>query len=124
MRVTSERRKSVNAKKKHSHTASDDWRLTPSQIRELKSRLKDTRDPTRFVIVSRFSPKFVLYYNVSDDTYAMNDISAAIFEGKHLEEELRRRIQEVAMPEPPRYVNASRRIFSRLGSALTVSGDS
>lgn len=51
--------------------------MTPSQIRELKSRLKDARDPTRFAIVSRFSRKFVLYYNVSDDTYAMNDISAA-----------------------------------------------
>ncbi len=84
-------KKSANAQKKRVPAASDDWCLTPSQIRELKSRLKDVRDPTRFVIVSRFSRKFVLYYNVSDDTYATNDISAAtLFKRRHAAEAVRK----------------------------------
>ncbi len=83
-------KKSANARKR-ADTESDDWRLTPSQIRELKSRLKDTRDPTRFVIVSRFSRKFALYYNVSDDTYAMNDISGAtLFKRRHAAEAVKK----------------------------------
>ncbi|MBI3779141.1 MAG: hypothetical protein HY274_09575 [Gammaproteobacteria bacterium] len=86
-----ERRKSVNARKKCACVVSDDWRLTPSQIRELKSRLKDARDPTRFVIVSRFSRKFALYYNVSDATYAMNDVSAAtLFKRRRAAEAVRK----------------------------------
>lgn len=78
-------------RKKHVTTVSDDWRLTPSQIRELKSRLRDAKDPTRFVIMSRFSRKFVLYYNVSDDTYAMNDINAAtLFKRRHAAEAIKK----------------------------------
>jgi len=34
-------------------------------------------DPRRFVLASEFLPSFVLYYDVSDNVYAMNDLSAA-----------------------------------------------
>ena len=54
----------------------DDWddeALTPAQIRELKRRVADLDDPTRYLLVSRLGPRFALYYNVSDDVYAMND---------------------------------------------------
>jgi hypothetical protein len=47
--------------------------LSPAQIRELERRVKDSRDPIRYMLVSEFSPRFILYYNVSDDVYAMND---------------------------------------------------
>lgn len=49
----------------------------PVLIRKLRMRAKDLKDPTRFVIARQFLRNFVLYYNVSNDTYAMNDISGA-----------------------------------------------
>lgn len=51
----------------------DDPDLTPSQIRELDRRIKDMDDPVRYLIVSEFGPRFILYYNVSDDTFAHNN---------------------------------------------------
>jgi hypothetical protein len=47
--------------------------LSPAQIRELERRVRDSRDPIRYMLVSEFSRRFILYYNVSDDVYAMND---------------------------------------------------
>lgn len=47
--------------------------LSPAQIRELKRRVRDSRDPIRYMLVSEFSRRFILYYNISDDVYAMND---------------------------------------------------
>jgi len=45
----------------------------------------------RFVIASQFLRKFVLYYNVSDDTYAMNNISTAtLFKRKRAAETVRK----------------------------------
>lgn len=56
-------------------TDEDAWdlELTKSQLRELERRVKDSRDPTRFMIVSRFSQRFILYYRVDDDVFVMND---------------------------------------------------
>jgi hypothetical protein len=53
--------------------AHDDPPLTPAQIRELDRRVKDLDDRTRYLLVSAFTPTFVLYYNVSEDMYSMND---------------------------------------------------
>lgn len=47
--------------------------LTSAQVKELNRRIKDMDDPVRYLIVSDFGPRFVLYYNVSDDTFAHND---------------------------------------------------
>ena len=49
--------------------------LSKSQIRELKRRIRDSDDRTRYLLVSAFTRRFVLYYNVSDDTFAMNNPS-------------------------------------------------
>ena len=51
----------------------DDDELSAAQVRELKRRVVDLHDPIRYLLVSRMGPKFVLYYNVSDGMYAMND---------------------------------------------------
>ena len=51
--------------------------VSPAFLRELKRRLKDARDPTRYVIVSAFGPRFLLYYNVADGAYPLNDLSHA-----------------------------------------------
>ena len=53
----------------------EDHRISPEWIRELKRRVKDSRDPVRYMLVSEFTRKFILYYNVTSDTYAMNDPS-------------------------------------------------
>ena len=47
--------------------------LSAAQITELKQRVRDSRDPIRYMLVSEFSRRFILYYNVSNDVYAMND---------------------------------------------------
>jgi hypothetical protein len=53
----------------------DEERLPPAIIEELKRRLRDSRDPVRYMLVSEFSRRFILYYNVSSDTYVMNEPS-------------------------------------------------
>src|SRR5262249_20890050 len=53
----------------------DDPQLSPEWIRELKRRVKDSRDPVRYMLVSEFTRNFILYYDVASDTYAMNDAS-------------------------------------------------
>lgn len=60
---------------RHSWRAQDDPELTRTQIKELERQIKDARDPTRHLIISRLLPgsRFVLYYNVSDDVYAMDN---------------------------------------------------
>jgi hypothetical protein len=55
----------------------EDWELSKAQIRELERRVRDMDDPRRFVLASEFLPSFVLYYDVSNNVYAMNDLSAA-----------------------------------------------
>lgn len=47
--------------------------LTQAQTRELDRRLADLDDRTRYLLVSRLGPLFDLYYNVSEDTYGMNE---------------------------------------------------
>jgi hypothetical protein len=68
----------------------DDPRLSPEWIRELKRRLKNSRDPARYVLVSEFTRKFILYYNVTSDTYAMNDASrGTLFKRREVAESVR-----------------------------------
>lgn len=51
--------------------------LTQAQVRELRRRAADLDNPVRYLLVSQFRPRFALYYNVSDDVYAMNDPRSA-----------------------------------------------
>ena len=46
----------------------DDDQLSPEWIRELKRRVKDSRDPLRYMVVSEFTRRFILYYNVTTPT--------------------------------------------------------
>ncbi len=41
--------------------------LTSAQISELARRRADAEDPTRYLLVSNFGPRFALFYNVTDD---------------------------------------------------------
>ena len=47
--------------------------LRKAEVRELQRRLEDSRDPTRYLLVSAFGPRFKLYYNLSDDVFAINE---------------------------------------------------
>ena len=51
------------------------WALSRSQVRELRRRIADLEDRTRYLLISAFTPRVVLYYNVSSDTFGMNDPS-------------------------------------------------
>ena len=53
----------------------DEEPLSPALIRELKRRIRDSSDPVRYMLVSEFSRRFILYYNVSSGMFAMNDPS-------------------------------------------------
>jgi hypothetical protein len=53
--------------------ADDSPPLTAAQSRELRRRIRDLNDRTRHLLVSVFAPRFALYYNLSGDTYGMND---------------------------------------------------
>ena len=69
----------------------DDDYLSPAEIRELKRRIRDSKDPTRYMLVSEFSRRFILYYNVSDDVYAMNEPTAGtLFKRRKAAESVRR----------------------------------
>jgi len=57
--------------------AADDSPLTAAQLREIKRRAADLDDPVRYFLASHMTPRFVLYYNVSDDTYILNDPTGA-----------------------------------------------
>lgn len=60
---------------KRTQPADDGPPLTPGQIRELKRRLIDLKDRTRFLLVSAFTARTAFYYDVSRDTWGMNDPS-------------------------------------------------
>lgn len=46
--------------------------LSKEWIEEIKRRVREAEDPIRYMIVSEFSRRFVLYYNVSSDSFVMN----------------------------------------------------
>lgn len=46
--------------------------LSPEWIKEIKRRVREAEDPIRYMIASEFSRRFVLYYNVSSDSFVMN----------------------------------------------------
>jgi hypothetical protein len=47
--------------------------LTAAQRRELDRRIADSRDRSRYLLASVLSPRFVLYYDVAEDTFVWKD---------------------------------------------------
>ena len=70
--------------KKRSHGDEADFPpLSAKEIAELKRTIDDSRDPTRYVIVSLFSKRFCLYYLPESGNYIMNEIPVeAMFKRK------------------------------------------
>ena len=73
-------------KSSKSHPGSDEADFPPlsaKEIAELKRTIDDSRDPTRYVIVSPFSKRFCLYYLPESGNYIMNEIPVeAMFKRK------------------------------------------
>ncbi len=53
--------------------ADDVPELSRAETRELDQRIKDLNDRTRYLLISILAPKFILYYNLSEDTYSWNE---------------------------------------------------
>lgn len=53
----------------------DEPPLSREWIKEIDRRVKDSRDPVRYMLVSEFTRRFILYYDVTNDVFAMNDPS-------------------------------------------------
>ncbi len=69
----------------------DEEPLPPSVIRELKRRVRDSRDPVRYMLVSEFSRRFILYYNVSSDMFVMNEPSGGtLFKRREVAESVKK----------------------------------
>jgi hypothetical protein len=47
--------------------------LTTRQIQEIERRVRDSNDRTRYLLASVMTPRFILYYDLSDDSYIMNE---------------------------------------------------
>lgn len=69
----------------------EDPPLTPAWSREIKRRVADMRNPVRFMLVSVMSPRFMLFYEVSDGTYVLNNpMGATLFKKRDVAEAVRR----------------------------------
>ena len=59
------------------------------QIRQLQRQVRDLDDRTRYVLISVFTKRFALYYDVSRDMYVMDDASSGtLFKRRWLQKRL------------------------------------
>lgn len=69
----------------------DDGKLSRAWARELARRVRDSRNPVRYMLVSEFNRKFILYYDVSHDAFVMNDPSlGTLFKRREAAESVRK----------------------------------
>ena len=47
--------------------------LSQEWVREINRRVRDSQDPIRYLIASEIGRQFVFYYNVSTDSFAVNE---------------------------------------------------
>jgi hypothetical protein len=81
---------SGRANRKGGDLADDDTPLSPEWIKEINRRVKDSRDPVRYMLVSEFSRKFILYFDVGTHTFAMNDASrGTLFKRREIAESVK-----------------------------------
>lgn len=53
--------------------ADEDLSISPKWVKEIKRRVREAENPIRYIIISALSRRFVSYYNVSTDTFAVNN---------------------------------------------------
>jgi hypothetical protein len=93
--VISQRPKDRQLRRPDAAEETENSEVNPSQLRELHRRIKQMDDPRRFFLASVFTPSFVLYYNVADDVYVMNNPAhATAFKRRAIAEAVRRKLGE------------------------------
>ncbi len=63
--------------KAQSKSGQDFDELSPALRKELLRRIREAKDPRRYLLASVFTPSFVLYYNVENDAYVLRKPQAA-----------------------------------------------
>jgi len=67
--------------------------LSREWLKEIRRRVKDSEDPIRYVIASEMSRRFVLYYNVSSDSFAYNNPEGGtLFKRREIAERVKNRL--------------------------------
>src|SRR5436305_1308620 len=69
----------------------DPWEMSPRDVKELRRRVADLKDKTRYMLVVSFLPGSMMYYDVSTDCYAWNNpAGGTLFKRKKAAEAIRR----------------------------------
>ena len=69
----------------------DPWEMSPREVKELRRRVADLKDKTRYMLVVPFLPGSMMYYDVSTDCYAWNNpAGGTLFKRKKAAEAIRR----------------------------------
>jgi hypothetical protein len=69
----------------------NDGYWSQAETREIKQRVREMDDPVRYMLVSEFSRRFILYYNVSDNVFAMNNpLGGTLFKRREAAESVRK----------------------------------
>ena len=61
------------ASKNIGQVSDEDLSISPEWVKEIKRRVREAENPICYIITSALSRRFVSYYNVSTDTYAVNN---------------------------------------------------
>lgn len=64
---------SPSASKVVTQVADGDLSISSEWAKEIKRRVREMESPIRYIITSALSRRFVSYYNVSTDTFAVNN---------------------------------------------------
>jgi hypothetical protein len=79
-------KRSTRAGAKVPAAGSEESTLSAAWIREIERRVNDSRDPTRYIIVSVLLPgprrRWELFYDLADDMWAMDVQGATLFKRK------------------------------------------
>ena len=71
--------------------ADDSWETSPREVKELRRRVADLKDKTRYMLVVPFLPGSMMYYDISTDCYAWNNpAGGTLFKRKKAAEAIRR----------------------------------
>jgi hypothetical protein len=93
--------------------------LTAAQMRELDRRLADARDRSRYLLASVFGPRFVLYYDVAQDSFVMNAPQAGtLFKRRAAAEAVAKLLRPGIDILPCRVNNAGRLVLRSVTDAL------
>ena len=72
LKATSQARRR-RPKRRGAHARTAEFRLPKREEAKLKRQIQYLDDRTRYLVVSSFGPRFVLYYDVGEDLFAWNE---------------------------------------------------